>query len=135
MMVAQEGIQRDRIDPKSYMPCVCSTERGGETRVYWWTFLQVQLVLQILPSTMIKSARSSFNGGLRTKKRYPRRKFWGYLNYQVEGGNCDFFKWVDGELDQEMEMSHTKQIEPLLEVIIGLLVLILMMVPIMVNKM
>nr|KAJ0222267.1 hypothetical protein LSAT_V11C200094590 [Lactuca sativa] len=67
----------------------------------------------------ISSARSSFKGGSRKRKK------------RVEGGNYDFFfKWVDGELDQEMEMSHTKQIKPLLEVIIGLLVLILMMVAI-----
>nr|KAJ0190072.1 hypothetical protein LSAT_V11C800419990 [Lactuca sativa] len=90
------------------------------------------------------SSRSSFNDGtrMRNKKvircdcgdicgesisRTPdnlERKFWGCPNYQVEGGNCGFFKWADEELDQNMEMCHTEEIKPLLELIIGLLVVI-----------
>nr|KAJ0213641.1 hypothetical protein LSAT_V11C400183480 [Lactuca sativa] len=63
----------------------------------------------------------------------PGRKFWGRPNYQgcsnfpkrnVEGGNCGFFKWADEELGQNMEMCHTQEIKPLLELIIQLLVVI-----------
>nr|KAJ0218566.1 hypothetical protein LSAT_V11C300118450 [Lactuca sativa] len=64
------------------------------------------------------TSRSSFNGGLRRR------------NKKVKGGNCGFFKWLDEELGREMKMSHTEQIKPLLEVIIGLLVVILLMLAI-----
>ncbi|XP_023736850.1 uncharacterized protein LOC111884764 [Lactuca sativa] len=101
------------------------------------------------------SSRSSFNGGTRMRNKKvircdcgdvcgvsvsrtpdnPGRKFWGCPNYQVEGGNCVFFKWADGELGQNMEMCHTEEIKPLSEVIIGLLVAISLMLGIVVIKM
>nr|KAJ0208663.1 hypothetical protein LSAT_V11C400192190 [Lactuca sativa] len=66
------------------------------------------------------------------------RKLWAAIIIRgayVEGGNCGFFKSVDEELDQKMEMTHAEQIKPWLEVIIGLLVVILLMLTIMAIKM
>nr|KAJ0210687.1 hypothetical protein LSAT_V11C400226720 [Lactuca sativa] len=94
------------------------------------------------------STKSSFQGGLRSRKkrlvtcgcgdvckvviaRAPEnygKKFYDCPNYQVEGDDCGFFKWYNKEDDHFIDPTHTEQGQglghsmTLVEIIIGLFV-------------
>ncbi|KAL4560585.1 hypothetical protein LXL04_032738 [Taraxacum kok-saghyz] len=88
----------------------------------------------------------------RTKENYGK-KFYGCPNYQVEGGDCGFFKWYeeeeeDGKFQNSQcgksknrqclhlkKISERDQMKTLLEVIVGLLVIIVVMLIVVVVKM
>ncbi|KAL4592275.1 hypothetical protein LXL04_005263 [Taraxacum kok-saghyz] len=77
----------------------------------------------------------------RTKDNYGK-KFYGCPNYQVEGGDCGFFKWYEEEEDGKVynsqclklkKISEQDQMKTLLEVIVGLLVIIVVMLIVVVD--
>ncbi|KAL4571088.1 hypothetical protein LXL04_017838 [Taraxacum kok-saghyz] len=144
------------------------TPKGSSaTKIGTATLFSTLPATKIEPGKMTISSASSFSGSRKRNRKVricacgdvcglsisgtpwnPGREFWGCPNYQVEGRNCGYFKWVDEDdeengLREGRETVHIadcrnvnkEQMKPMLEVIIVLLVVILVMVTIGVFKM